>query len=113
MAKSLVDHEPSSGRLPKRPVWLAVALLAVSAFFGTIAWFIGRMGIMNPELVGRGDWVTVFGSAAACVSWAFVAVTLLLARSERAIHILAWPWWILKTVAIVASLLAGFATFFL
>ena len=112
MAKSPVDHEPSSGQPPKRPVWLAVALLAVSAFFGTIAWFIGRMGIMNPELVGRGGWVSVFGSAAACVSWAFVAVTLLLARSERAIHLLAWPWWILKTVAVGASILTGFATFF-
>ena len=113
MGASPPEHEPLLLPRPKRPVWLAVALLAVSAFFGTIAWFIGRMAIMNPELVGYGDWVTVFGSAAACVSWAFVAVTLLLARSERAIHLLAWPWWILKTVAILASILTGLATFFL
>ncbi len=112
MGASPPEHEPSPLPRRKRPVWLAVALLAVSAFFGTIAWFIGRMVIMNPELVGRGDWVTVFGSAAACVSWAFVAVTLLLARSERAIALLAWPWWILNAVAIVASILTGVATFF-
>ena len=113
MGASPPEQEPLLLPRPKRPVWLAVALLAVSAFFGTIAWFIGRMAIMNPELVGYGDWATVFGSAAACVSWAFVAVTLLLARSERAIHLLAWPWWILKTVAILASILTGLATFFL
>jgi len=104
---------PEPSHPVKRPVWLAVALLVVSAFFATIAWFVGRMVIMNPELAGDGDWFTVFGSAAACVSWAFVAATLLLARSERAIHLLAWPWWILKTVAIAASILTGFATFFL
>jgi len=94
-------------------VWLAVLLLGLSAFFALCVWLVHCGMVRRPEEVTTADWLSLFGSAAACVSWAFVAATLLLARSERAIHLLAWPWWILKTVAIAASILTGVATFFL
>lgn len=106
------EHEPSPLPRPKRPVWLAVLLLGLSAFFALCVWLVHCGMVRRPEEVTTADWLSLFGSAAACVSWAFVAVTLLLARSERAIHLLAWPWWILKTVAVGASILTGFATFF-
>lgn len=104
---------PGPSHPVKRPVWLVVLLLGLSAFFALSGWIVHCSMVRRPEEVTAADWLSLFGSAAACVSWAFVAVTLLLARSERAIALLAWPWWILKTVAVAASIVTGVATFFL